>query len=356
MKEGRLLDSQKAKVNLLIADQGLDPSRFKWVGVASVLRDNVVIDKVKGPDDSPFFFKFDRDDEGKFWAIYSPGLDERKSKRTAHEWNNFQFVRDWLSAVLKESAPMKLETGDSKRDELDEYGLFPKVVFNRDLASRTAVSDGSGEPLALLMIDLDELKAINKNHGHAGGDQALHVVATFLKQIVGTKGSCYRYGGDEFSVLLSNYSADEAATLGERIRKQIEISPVGDTGFRISVSVGVACVPTHGTTADELLKKADAALYEAKEFRRNLVRISGEPKPSTNTPRLPSRREPDLSAFTQSELDYIRKEWFRAHYAVCPRDGSQLRIREFDSDETVMPDLDVSCPFCGSSERIRAHR
>src|ERR1051325_1513671 len=121
MKEGRLRESQKTKVNELIASQGLDPGRFQWAGVPSVLRDNVVIDKVKGPDDRPFFFKFDRDGEGKYWAIYSPGLDERESKRMAHEWNNFQFVRDWLSAVLREIAPMRLELADSLRDELDEY-------------------------------------------------------------------------------------------------------------------------------------------------------------------------------------------------------------------------------------------
>jgi len=357
MKEGRLLDSQKRKVNELIASQGLDPSRFKWAGVPSVLRDNVVIDKVKGPDDLPFFFKFDRDDEGKFWAIYTPGLDERESKRTSHDWNNFLFVRDWLSAVSREMAPMKLEisVGDSLRDEVDEYGLFTKLVFNRDLLRRTSASEQSGEPLALLMIDLDELKRLNSNYGHAGGDHALQLVAASLKRITGKRGSCYRYGGDEFSVLLPNYSADEAATLGERIRREIESSTVGDSGFRITVSIGVASVPIHATTADDLVKMADAALYEAKEFRRNLVR-SGEPKPSPDKPRVTARRQPDPSGFSESEVENIRKEWFRAHFVVCPRDGSQLRVREFESDETVMPDLDVSCPLCGLSERIRAPR
>jgi diguanylate cyclase (GGDEF)-like protein len=282
MKEGRLLDSQKTRINELIAGQGLDPGRFQWVGVESVLRDNFVIDKIKGPDDFPFFFKFDRDEEGKYWAIYSPGLDERESKRMAYEWNNFQFVRDWLSAVIREMAPLKLQLSDSLRDEQEEYGLFTKKVFNRHIVTRAAASDESGEPLALLLIDLDHLGEINKKYLHAGGDQALKLVTESLKQITGTKGLCYRFGGDEFTTLLPNYSAEEAAALGERIRKQIEASTVGDEQFHITVSIGVASQPTHAKSADELLRRAGAAVYEAKVFR-NRVCISGEAGPSTDS-------------------------------------------------------------------------
>lgn len=351
MKEGRLLDSQKTKVNQLIASQGLDPSRFQWAGVSSLLRDNVVIDKVKGPDDLPFFFKFDRDDEGKYWAIYSPGLDERESKRMAHEWNSFQFVRDWLSAVLREMAPMSLDLPDSLKDEIDEYGLFQKSVFYRSLLTYTAASKESGEPLALLMIDLDELKAINKSYLHAGGDQALQLVAMALKQITGMKGSCYRFGGDEFSLLLPNYSAEEAAALGERIRSQIEASRVGDKQFRITVTIGVASVPTHAKTANELLEKADAALYEAKEFR-NLVRISGEPMPAASGPRVTGRRQPDPNRLSESEAENIRSFYFKRGHGRCPRDESILEIQSIQSDERRTPDLLISCPFCGLSDRL----
>ena len=177
-------------------------------------------------------------------------------------------MRDWLSAVLREIAPVKLELADSLRDELDEYGLFRKSAFNRDLITRATASEDLGEPLALLMIDLDELKPINTKYGHPeGGDKVLQLVAESLKRITGTKGSCSRYGGDEFSVLLPNYSADEAAALAERIRSQIEASTVGDKKFRITVSIGEASASTHATTSDELVKMAHAALNEAKRVR-----------------------------------------------------------------------------------------
>ena len=122
----------------------------------------------------------------------------------------------------------------------------------------------------------------------------------------------------------------------------------------MTVSLGVAEFPSHAETGQELQSKADAALYDAKQFR-NLVRVSGEP-PSAPEPRVISRRAPSLNQLTEAEAERIRSEWFRAGYVVCPRDQSQLRIREFESDESVSPDLDISCPLCGMSERILAPR
>jgi diguanylate cyclase (GGDEF)-like protein len=90
------------------------------------------------------------------------------------------------------------------------------------------------------------------------------------------KGKAYRYGGEEISLLLPSYSAEEAAGLAERIRKDIAREPLSSKSLEVTASFGVASVPDHGTSASELLENADKALYGAKENGRNRVRIYGE--------------------------------------------------------------------------------
>jgi diguanylate cyclase len=235
---------------------------------------------------------------------------------------------------------------------MDELGLYRRLAFDRDLTERTAASAQQGEPLALVIIDLDKFKSINDLHGHPAGDEVLQLVARTIKQTVGIKGTSYRYGGDELSVLLPNYTADEAAARAERIRRLIETSLIGSKELRVTASFGIAEVPTHAKTSVELLKMADSALYEAKDLGRNLVRISGEPRPVAPKPRVTTRRAPDPSGITQDEAEKIRAEYFRYHHAYCPRDGSSLRFEELQSDEQRTPDLIISCPLCGLSERL----
>ena len=88
-----------------------------------------------------------------------------------------------------------------------------------------------------------------------------------------------RYGGEEFLILLRNSDLSEASVIAERTRQAVELRPVG--GLAISVSIGLATAPTHGTTPDELIKLADGALYDAKTRGRNLVRVHGDPEPPT---------------------------------------------------------------------------
>lgn len=252
-----------------------------------------------------------------------------------------------------ETKAIAIELGDTLSNDIDELlGLYRRGAFDRDLTKRTALSEQLGEPLALVMVDLDKFKAINDAHGHPAGDEVLQSVATTIKKTVGKKGESYRYGGEELSILLPNYTADEAASLAERIRHQIETSRIGSKSLCVTASFGVAETPTHAKTAAELLKAADSALYESKDLGRNLVRISGESRPVTPMPRVTARKQPDPSSLTEKEVEKIRAAYFRYHSAYCPRDGSSLRIQELGSDEQVTPHLLISCPFCGVSERL----
>lgn len=119
-------------------------------------------------------------------------------------------------------------SGLSMNTEIDELtGLFRRGAFDPKLAESITSSEQLGEPLALIMADVDKFKAVNDTHGHPCGDEVLQNVAKIVKQAVGGKGTCYRYGGEEISVLLPNYTADEASSLAERIRIAIESSQMG---------------------------------------------------------------------------------------------------------------------------------
>jgi diguanylate cyclase (GGDEF)-like protein len=124
--------------------------------------------------------------------------------------------------------------------------------------------------VALCMLDIDHFKTFNDNHGHQAGDDVLNNVAAVLRNTVGNKGMCYRYGGEELCAILPNYTRAEAEPLAERIRAGIENSPVGALP-KVTVSLGVALTETAGYDVTALLKAADDALYAAKRQGRNRV-------------------------------------------------------------------------------------
>lgn len=131
--------------------------------------------------------------------------------------------------------------------------------------------------VACIMIDLDYFKKINDNYGHQAGDKVLVKVAETLARNAREYDEVGRYGGEEFALLLPNTSKENAAKLAERIRVSIEEIPIdiGDKTLRVTASFGVAGYPAEGIeNVDDLLKRADQALYKAKEKSRNVVVIA----------------------------------------------------------------------------------
>lgn len=133
----------------------------------------------------------------------------------------------------------------------------------------------SGEIALLLLVDLDFLKAINDKYGHLAGDQALRAVAQVLARNVRPMDTAARYGGDEFAVILPNCRPGAGQVIAERIREQVEQTPIGmpdGTTVRLTTSIGGAHVsPWSKVVAEDVLKKADQELYRAKERGRNQV-------------------------------------------------------------------------------------
>jgi diguanylate cyclase (GGDEF)-like protein len=131
-----------------------------------------------------------------------------------------------------------------------------------------------GHALTAMMLDVDHFKRINDRHGHHVGDQVLRVLADRCKSALRAVDLLGRYGGEEFAIVLPGADEKSAATvLAERIRSKVAEEPIDtDAGeVRVTISIGVATMDAEMTTSEDLFKRADAALYEAKQAGRNRV-------------------------------------------------------------------------------------
>ena len=131
-----------------------------------------------------------------------------------------------------------------------------------------------GNPLSVLFLDLDRFKSVNDVHGHLVGSDTLRALARLLSECVRQVDTLARYGGDEFTILLVDTPHDVAVKVAERIRSRIEaqLFEAGREGtLRLTISIGVATCPTHGSAREPLLDAADKAMYRAKSDGRNRV-------------------------------------------------------------------------------------
>jgi len=136
-----------------------------------------------------------------------------------------------------------------------------------------------GDPIgmALLMIDVDHFKRFNDEHGHDVGDRVLREVGQVLQRQTRGSDVAARYGGEEFTVLMTDLPVELGFERAEQIRadiEQIAISALGRSLGKITISVGLAQYPRHGSTLEELFHAADKALYDAKGAGRNRVAIA----------------------------------------------------------------------------------
>lgn len=149
-------------------------------------------------------------------------------------------------------------------------GLANRSMFQRELAKAVKRAQRNGQPSAILLIDLDRFKEVNDSLGHAAGDELLVKVSQVIGRIVPNNQFVARLGGDEFAIILSETS-DRAAIEGIA-RKLVEATgkPIvlGRAEVVIGASIGIAMLPEHGATAEDVNKNADLALYRAKDLGR----------------------------------------------------------------------------------------
>jgi diguanylate cyclase (GGDEF)-like protein len=191
----------------------------------------------------------------------------RKHRRLSSEEQSFLNRLTAMTAAALEATERVIDLSELSLTD----GLT--AVPNRRRLDTDLLEVAGDEALAFVMVDVDHFKVYNDTHGHPAGDAALRTVATVLEANVRDHDVVYRYGGEEFAVLLPGSTAGEAEAAAERLRAAIERTPFfgehQQPNGRLTVSLGLAV--GRGTNSAELQRRADEALYQAKRDGRNRV-------------------------------------------------------------------------------------
>jgi diguanylate cyclase len=205
-----------------------------------------------------------------------------KSTREMRETNKALEERLTLSKSEISNLQQSLEAirAESLTDPLT--GLGNRKYFDRSIEMAVQTALANGEPLSLLMFDIDHFKSFNDSYGHLTGDQVLRLVGMSLKQTIKGQDITARYGGEEFAVVLPNTALRQALTVADHIRravmsKELKKKSTGEILGRVTISVGVSMLKP-GDDTDSLIERADACLYAAKRNGRNRVICEADPE------------------------------------------------------------------------------
>ncbi len=180
-------------------------------------------------------------------------------------------------------------------------GLINRRHFLELAEHEIAVSQRYGQPLAMVLFDVDGFKKINDSLGHPAGDEVLRAVARRAGQQLRAADLLARYGGEEFIILVPESGARSAAVLAERIRNAMEEEGVDTPGgvAAVAVSAGVSELETDSDTVEDLIRRADRALYDAKAKGRNCIVVhragSGSAERETSHVRAPRKADGRLA-------------------------------------------------------------
>jgi diguanylate cyclase (GGDEF)-like protein len=180
--------------------------------------------------------------------------------------NDFELVKLFAAQASIALRNADAHSAVSLRAETDALtGLGNHGAFQRDLA--TLLEEDSADPgarrVAMLMMDLDRFKAYNDRHGHPAGDALLHAIATAIYGAARTDDRVYRYGGDEFALILPNATVAQAVRVAQRVRRAVGVL-TATNATPVTITIGVAAVPDNAADRAGLIAAADTALYYGK--------------------------------------------------------------------------------------------
>ncbi len=156
-------------------------------------------------------------------------------------------------------------------------GLFNSKFLLHFLKAELARCARYKKSVAVAFLDIDYFKKVNDAYGHLVGSAVLAEVGKVIRSNVREADTASRYGGDEYVVVLTEIATADAFSIAERLRKTIGSHRFGHRkglSIELTISAGVAAFPEHGRTADELIHRADTAMYEAKRDNRNCVKVA----------------------------------------------------------------------------------
>ena len=189
---------------------------------------------------------------------------------SSDDLKTFEMLANQAGLAIENSRLFEMVVHKSHTDSLTS--LWNHGFLHDTLISEFEKASKNKSPISLLMVDIDNFKNFNDTWGHYNGDIILTVLAQLLKNSSRETDYVCRYGGEEFSIILTNTSCDQAYIIAERLRQQISnhnfLLSTSQT-IRLTVSIGIATYPDHAETKEDLLLRADKAMYTAKFMGKN---------------------------------------------------------------------------------------
>ena len=209
-----------------------------------------------------------------------PELDESSEGMNEEVQQLAITVADYLALAL---ANIKLR-GTLKQQAIRDplTGLFNRRYMEETLSREISRAERYRTPLGIIMVDLDHFRRFNNTFGHDAGDMVLQDMGRFLQNNIRKEDVACRYGGEEFTLILPGASLDATKNRAETLRQKVQNLQIYYNNKlldSITLSLGVATFPEHGSSGDAVLQAADAALYDAKHGGRNQVAVSENAKP-----------------------------------------------------------------------------
>jgi diguanylate cyclase (GGDEF)-like protein len=191
----------------------------------------------------------------------------------AHDYVRKPFVPDELAARVDAAARMKTERDALSADaSLDPLTKLPnRRALSAEMEREQALARRGRPAFSVLLLDVDHFKRVNDERGHAAGDRVLEEIALRLRRRARTSDVVGRWGGEEFLIVAPDTNAVGAETLAEGLRISVSEVPIELEGGPVSVTASVGVASWERETVDELLGRADHALYEAKSGGRDMV-------------------------------------------------------------------------------------
>jgi diguanylate cyclase (GGDEF)-like protein len=198
----------------------------------------------------------------------------RNQRFSEQEQAHLESLLAALLYPMRNTLLYRAATQSALRDPLTDTGN--RIAMDQTLQREIELARRHMQPLSLLMLDIDHFKQINDTHGHSAGDDVLKAVAASIKNQLRNVDMVFRYGGEEFLILLSNTSREAAALVGERLRSAAQTEDYPADGCTVELTVSLGCSTLlPGESADSLLRRADSALYVAKREGRNRLTMAG---------------------------------------------------------------------------------
>ncbi|MDI3273154.1 GGDEF domain-containing protein [Pseudomonas sp. MDT1-16] len=198
----------------------------------------------------------------------------RNQRFSEQEQGHLESLLSALMYPMRNALLYRAATQSALRDPLTDTGN--RIAMDQTLQREIEMARRHMQPLSLLMLDIDHFKHINDNHGHSAGDHVLKAVAASIKSQLRNVDMVFRFGGEEFLILLSNTNREAAALVGERLRLAAQTEDYAADGHLIELTVSLGCSTLlPGESADSLLRRADSALYVAKREGRNRLAMAG---------------------------------------------------------------------------------